>query len=105
MTLVFSRISNLNDIDRLGELKAQIADIQSVADGLAATIKEMGAGKHDGEMFSATVSVIDERWSSDPKAIAAKLLELMGKEAFDRFTASHQKKTVGYTTLKLTARD
>jgi hypothetical protein len=105
MTLVFSRISNLTDIDRLGELKAQIADIQSVADGLTATIKEMGAGKHDGEMFSATVSVIDERWSADPKAIATKLLEVMGREAFNRFTACHQKKTVGYTTLKLTARD
>ena len=105
MTSVLARISNLTDIDRLGELKAQIADIQSLADDLAATIKALGAGRHDGDMFAATVSVIDERWSADPKAIATKLLEVMGKEAFDRFTACHQKKTVGYTTLKLTARD
>ena len=105
MASVFSRISNLTDIDRLGELKAQIADIQSMADELASTIKDMGAGRHDGELFSATVSVVDDRYAADPKAIATKLLEVLGKEAFDRFCAANQKKTSGYTTLKLTARD
>ena len=105
MASVLSRISNLTDIDRLGEIKAQIADLQLIADELATDIKALGAGKHDGDMFAATVSVIDERWSADPKAIATKLLEVLGSEAFDRFSAANQKKTSGYTTLKLTARD
>lgn len=105
MASIFSPLSNLTDIDRLGEIKSQIADLQSVADSLTADIKALGAGKHDGELFSATVSVVDDRYSADPKAIATKLLEVLGKDAFDRFCAAHQKKTSGYTTLKLTSRD
>jgi hypothetical protein len=105
MAKVISSISNLCDIDRLGETKAQIADLQAVADGLAKSIKEMGAGKYDGELFSATVVKVDDRWSPDPKAIAAKLKELMGDKAFERFCEANQKKTSGYTSLTLNARD
>jgi len=105
MTKIISSISNLCDIDRLGEIKAQIADLQKLADGLAASIKEMGAGKHDGELFSATVVKVDDRWSADSKAIAAKLKELMGEKAFTRFCDANQKKTSGYTSLTLNARD
>lgn len=105
MATVISSISNLCDIDRLGEIKAQIADLQKIADGLSASIKEMGAGKHEGELFSATVVKVDDRWSADSKAIAAKLKELMGEKAFDRFCGANQKKTSGYTSLTLNARD
>ena len=105
MATVILSISNLCDIDRLGETKAQIADLQAVADGLIKTIKDMGAGKHEGELFSATVVKVDDRFSADPKAIAAKLKELMGAESFDRFCEANQKKTSGYTSLTLNARD
>lgn len=104
MITVISNKSNLCDIDRLGELKAQIADMQDLADKLAKNIKEMGAGRHDGDLFSASVSKVDDRWSVDSKAVAVKLRELMGAEAYDRFCAAHQKKTAGYTSLTLTAR-
>jgi len=105
MVKVISNKSNLCEIDQLGELKAQIADLQTVADRLADNIKEMGAGKHDGELFSATVTKVEESWSADPKAIAAELKRLMGVEAFDRFCAANLKKREGYTSLKLTSRN
>jgi len=105
MTTILMTKSNLCDIDQLGELKAQIADLTKLADGLAADIKKRGAGKHEGDLFSATVSVVDDRWSADGKAIAAKLKELMGEAAFDRFCAANQKKTAGYTSLTLSARN
>ena len=53
MTIVISNKSNLTDIDRLGELKAQIADLTKIADGLADEIKALGA---DGEAYAADVA-------------------------------------------------
>lgn len=104
MITVVSSKSNLCDIDRLGELKAQIADLQELADKLASDIKELGAGKHEGDLFSATVSKVEDAWSADPKAISKKLQELMGPAAFERFCAANQKKRAGYTSLTLNAR-
>lgn len=105
MTTIIMSKSNLCDIDRLGELKAQIADLQELADKLAVDIKEMGPGKHEGELFSASVVKVEDAWSADPKAISAKLKELLGDKAFDRFCAAHQKKRAGYTSLTLSARN
>lgn len=105
MAHVISRTSNLCDIDRLGELKAQIADLTKLADELADAVKEMGAGQHEGELFSACVIKVEDRWAADSKAIAAKLKELMGDSAYDRFCKANQKKSAGYTSLKLTARN
>lgn len=105
MITVISNKSNLCDIDQLGEIKAQIADLSAVADKLAKGIKDLGAGKHEGDLFSATVSKVEDRWSADLKAIAAKLKELMGDAAFERFCAANQKKTAGYTSLTLSARN
>lgn len=105
MTTIIMSKSNLCDIDQLGELKAQIADLKALEDKLAKGIKDRGAGKHEGDLFSATVSVVEDRWSADGKAIAAKLKELMGDAAFDRFCAANQKKTAGYTSLTITARN
>jgi hypothetical protein len=105
MTTIIMSKSNLCDIDQLGELKAQIADLKALEDKLAKGIKDRGAGKHEGDLFSATVSVVEDRWSADPKAIAAKLKELMGDAAFDRFCAANQKKTAGYSSLTITARN
>lgn len=103
-TVIFNK-TNLIDIDQLGEIKAQIADLTKLADKLAADIKKRGAGKHEGELFSATVSVVEDRWSADPKAIAAKLKELLGDASFERFCAANQKKTAGYTSLTLASRN
>ena len=104
MATIFSRAHNLTTVDQLGEVRAQIADLTAVADALAAQIKELGAGSHDGDLFTATVSVVNERWSADPKAIEAKLLAVLGEKSFASFVAAHQKRTAGYTALKLGAR-
>lgn len=104
MATIFSSAHNLTTIDQLGEIKSQIADLTAVADKLSAKIKDLGAGSHDGELFTATVSVVNERWSADPKAIEAKLLAVLGEKSFATFVAAHQKKTAGYTALKLAAR-
>lgn len=105
MVINIAKKTNLCTIDQLGELKAQIADLQAVADKLADEVKEMGAGKHEGELFSATVSVVDAAWSVDPKAVSAKLKELLGDKAYDRFCTANKKKREGYTSLKLTSRN
>lgn len=104
MINIISKNSNLSTIDRLGELRAQIADLTEIADNLSNEIKALGAGKHQGDLFDATVTVVDEAWSVDPKAIAVKLREVLGSEAYDRFCAANQRKRAGYTSLKLTAR-
>lgn len=104
MATLFSRAHNLCNIDQLGEIKAQIADLTSVADKLAAEIKDLGAGGHDGDLFTATVCVIDDRYSTDPKAVEKKLREMLGEKAFESFAKDNQKKTSGYTSLKLAAR-
>lgn len=101
--VIFNK-SNLCDIDQLGELKAQIADLQELAEKLSKKIKDRGAGKYEGDLFSATVSKVEDAWSADPKAISAKLKELLGDKAFERFCAANQKKRAGYTSLTLTAR-
>jgi hypothetical protein len=104
MASVFSLSHNLCNIDQLGEIKAQIADLTIVADKLSKEIKELGAGSHDGDLFTANVVVVDERWSIDPKAVEAKLKEVLGEKAFNSFAKANQKKTAGYTALKLSSR-
>jgi len=104
MATVFSRAHNLCDIDQLGEIKAQIADLSAVADKLSADIKALGAGSYDGDLFTATVCVVDDRFSTDPKAVEAKLRELLGEKKFASFAKANQKRTSGYTALKLAAR-
>ena len=105
MATAFLEQSNLTMIDRLGEMKAQIADMTKQADELAAAVKAKGAGTHEGALFNATVTVVDERSVADPKAIEAKLAELMGKQAFEAFCKANQKRVAGYTALKLTSRN
>ena len=63
-------------IDRLGIIKAQIADMQKIERELIAMIREEGAGHHDGSMYRATVSDIAERLTLNPTAAKLKLVEL-----------------------------
>jgi len=48
--------------------------------------------------------VVDDRYSVDPKAVEKKLREMLGEKAFASFAQANQKKTSGYTSLKLAAR-
>ena len=65
-------MSNVNPIDALGEVKAQIANLEAQEKALRDQIAARGEGAYEGELFRASVS-ITERESIDWKAIAAKL--------------------------------
>ena len=59
-------------IDRLGELLAQIAALESEANKIKAALKKSGPGAYEGDLFRATVSV-SERESLDMEAVREKL--------------------------------
>jgi hypothetical protein len=63
-------------IDRLGELKAQIADLQAQYDAIADSLRAQGAGTHEGRMFKAVVSEETLTTTFDAAAAKAKLLEV-----------------------------
>lgn len=88
-------------VDRLGDIKAQIAELKKVEADLIARIVNTGDDAIDGLAFRATVSQVAERSSTDPKAMEAKLREL-GVDG--RWFSKNQKTTKGYTTVKVVAR-
>jgi len=65
-------LPNNHPADSLGFLKAQIANLESLAKVEHARLVAMGAGAHEGNTFRATVSVA-ERESVDWRAICEKL--------------------------------
>lgn len=88
-------------VDRLGDIKAQIAELKKVEANLVALIVNTGDTAIDGNLFRATVSEVAERSSLDVKAAEAKLREL-GVDG--RWFSKNQKVTKGYTTVKVVAR-
>ena len=88
-------------VDRLGDIKAQIAELKKVEANLVALIVNTGDSAIDGNLFRATVSEVAERSSLDVKAAEAKLREL-GVDG--RWFSKNQKTTKGYTTVKVVAR-
>ena len=98
---VAATITNVSPVDRLGDIKAQIADLKAVEAFLIEEIKAMGAGAHDAAFYRATVSTVAERQAPDPKAMEAKLVEL-GVDG--RWFSRNMKTTAGYTTVKVVAR-
>ena len=90
-------------VDRLGGIKAQIAELKAVEAKLVALLVNASeAGDAiDGGLFRATVSTVAERQSLCVKAAEAKLREL-GVDG--RWFSKNQKVTKGYTTVKVVAR-
>lgn len=98
---VAATITPISPIDRLGEIKAQIADLKAIEAFLTEEVKALGVGAHEGSLYRASVSQIEERTSVDPKAMQAKLIEL-GVDG--RWFSRHLKTTTGYTAVKVVAR-
>lgn len=94
-------IRNVNPVDALGEIRAQIAALKESEEIYLAQIKAAGIGAHDGSLFRATVSEVAARESLDPKAMEAKLREL-GVDG--RWFTRNTKTTTGYVTVRVTAR-
>lgn len=61
-----------NAIDRLGYIRAQLAELKREEDALKAVLIEQGPGAYEGDMFRATVSEC-ERKTLDMEAVRAKL--------------------------------
>jgi hypothetical protein len=94
-------IQSISPVDRLGAIRAQIADLKKVEAFLTDEVKALGVGAHDGDLFRAAISEVDSRTSLDAKAAEAKLIEL-GVDG--RWFSKHQKTTAGYTVVKVSAR-
>jgi hypothetical protein len=88
-------------VDRLGDIKAQIAELKAIEANLIGILVNGGEGAVDGDTFRATVSSVAERSSLDAKAAEAKLREL-GVDG--RWFSKNQKVTKGYTVVKVVAR-
>lgn len=59
-------------VDRLGMIKAQIAELKAKEDRLRAILIESGPGAYEGEFYRATVSE-SERHTLDMDAVRDKL--------------------------------
>jgi hypothetical protein len=88
-------------VDRLGDIKAQIAELKAIEANLIGILVNGGEAAVDGNTFRATVSSVAERSSLCAKAAEAKLREL-GVDG--RWFSKNQKVTKGYTTVKVVAR-
>ena len=79
-------------IDTIGNLRAQIADLQAEVKAHEAALKAEGAGYYEGDLFAGTVSEVDGT-RVDWKAVAAKL------EPSHQLVSAHTKAT---HTVRLT---
>lgn len=101
MATAAATIKFVSPVDRLGEIKAEIARLKEIEAFLTEEVKALGAGAHDGDAYRASVSEIAERQSLCVEAAEAKLREL-GVDG--RWFSKNQKTTKGYTTVKVVAR-
>lgn len=88
-------------VDRLGDIKAQIAELKQVEANLAALLANGGDGVVEGRYYRAAVSTTADRYSLDAKAAEAKLREL-GVDG--RWFSKNQKLTRGSTSVRVSAR-
>lgn len=88
-------------VDRLGDIKAQIAELKQVEANLIALLINTGDTVIEGDKYRAAVSTTAERQSLDPKAAEAKLREL-GVDG--RWFSKNQKTTRGSTSVRVSAR-
>jgi hypothetical protein len=88
-------------IDRLGDIKARIADLKLIEADLIAAVVALGVGAHEGLNFRVAVSTTAESFSLDPVAAEAKLREL-GVDG--RWFNKHQKTRKGSTAVRVSAR-
>ncbi len=94
-------MNNMNTIDRLGFIRAQLAELKDMEAALVSEVKALGEGAYDGGLCRATVSQVAEREALDAKAAEAKLREL-GVDG--RWFSKNMKVVSGYTVVKVVAR-
>ena len=88
-------------VDRLGGIKAQIAELKKIEADLIERLIISGETAVDGSLFRATVAYVPESSSLDPKAAEAKLREL-GVDG--RWFSKNQKVRKASTSVRVVAR-
>jgi hypothetical protein len=78
MTNTTARIAiQANDpVDRLGALRAQIAELEAEAKPIVDELKAQGEGVYEGSLFRAKITEVAGRESFDSAAMEAKLRSL-----------------------------
>jgi len=97
----FAAALPVNPVDKLGQLKAAIADLQAEADRISDQLRASGPGRYDGDLFAATVTDETLVETFDSKAAKAKLIEL---GATEQWIAGCTKVSVRKATVKVGAR-
>ena len=95
-----AKITSNHPVDRLGAIRAQIADLEAQAKPLTDELKAAGPGVTEGQLFKATVSEVAGREVIDPAAMEAKLRE-MGVD--NRWFSRNTKTTA--SSLRLSIKD
>jgi hypothetical protein len=90
-------------VDLLGEVKAQIAELETLEKTLRDQIESRGPGAYEGELFRATVSKPGERKSPDA-VLKARIEELVKEHIPARFVKAHTNTTPVKPTVKVVAR-
>ena len=67
-----SHSAQMKDLDRLGLLQAQIAELQEQAEVIKDSFKNAGEGKYEGDLYKATVSM-SQRDVVDYKTLVSDL--------------------------------
>ena len=88
-------------VDRLGDIKAQIADLKKIEAELAERITAAGDDVVEGRFYRAAIVHVAESSSLDPKAAEAKLREL-GVDG--RWFSKNQKVRKASTSVRVSAR-
>jgi hypothetical protein len=73
-----SNLAVMSDLDRIGQLKAEIADLKKEQDLLIDVFKNAGEGKYEGKLFKASV-YMSSTDRVDYKAVALAALERVAK--------------------------
>lgn len=89
-------VATKSDVDRLGVIKAQIAELEKVEAALVAKVKAAGLGRLEGDLYE-TNTYAQERTSVNWQAIAEKV------GYSPQLKAAHTK-TAGVVVTKVQAR-
>ncbi len=95
------RPNDVTAVDRLGEIKARIADLKRIEAELTAEIIAQGVGAYEGHYYRAVVSETGPSFSLDVTAAEEKLREL-GVDG--RWFVHHQRERKGFTSVRVSAR-
>jgi hypothetical protein len=97
MTTVFNQVSTeLTNVDRLGLLLAQIADLEEQAEAIKNELKNGAEGVVEGNLFKANV-ILSQRSTVDNKALYKALN--VSDDLLAKFT-----KTSAVISVKVTSR-